>query len=377
MRFNQLFFSLGLFLILFSCNDEDAKNIVKSSTKEITKFVVNGVQGTIDANTKKISLSITTPDVTNLAPTIEVSDKATVNPKSGVAQDFSNPVSYVVTAEDGTTTTYTTTVSVTGQTASSAKAIISFVIGGVQGTIDTNAKKVSLQVPSTDVTNLVPTIEVSDKATVSPKSGIAQDFSNPVSYVVTAEDGSTLTYNVSVMSQMNTNISSFTHDGRRYEIVQEGKSWKDAAAFAVARGGYLVEINNQQEQDAVFQALNNANINANNTVAPDGGGGAYVWLGGNDIATEGDWIWNGDDQGAGTSFWNGPTTGNVVNNAYVNWGRPTNGAPNPNGPFDEPDNFNGSQDALGLSLNGWPLGFAGQWNDVNEGNTLFFVIEYN
>lgn len=52
-------------------------------------------------------------DVTSLAPTIEVSAGATVTPASGVAQDFTNPVTYTVVSEDyATTKTYT--VSVTG-----------------------------------------------------------------------------------------------------------------------------------------------------------------------------------------------------------------------------------------------------------------------
>lgn len=49
---------------------------------------------------------------------------------------------------------------------------------------------------------LVPTIKISDKATVSPASGVAQDFSSPVTYTVTSEDGIvTATYTVSVGGQ--------------------------------------------------------------------------------------------------------------------------------------------------------------------------------
>ncbi|WP_418549289.1 PCMD domain-containing protein [Parabacteroides goldsteinii] len=49
---------------------------------------------------------------------------------------------------------------------------------------------------------LVPTIKISDKATVSPASGVAQDFSSPVTYTVTSEDGIvTATYKVSVGGQ--------------------------------------------------------------------------------------------------------------------------------------------------------------------------------
>ena len=43
----------------------------------------------------------------------------------------------------------------------------------------------------------------------------------------------------------------------------------------------------------------------------------------------------------------------------------------------EPDDFLSAQDALAMSVDGWPLGSAGQWNDLDENNTLYFVVEYN
>lgn len=50
-------------------------------------------------------------DITNLAPTITVSEGATVTPASGVAQDFTNAVTYTVVSEDySTTKTYTVSV---------------------------------------------------------------------------------------------------------------------------------------------------------------------------------------------------------------------------------------------------------------------------
>jgi len=52
-------------------------------------------------------------DLTNLTPTIGVSSGATIAPASGESQDFSEPVDYVVTAEDQTTEkTWTVTVSI-------------------------------------------------------------------------------------------------------------------------------------------------------------------------------------------------------------------------------------------------------------------------
>lgn len=160
------------------------------------------------------------------------------------------------------------------------------------------------------------------------------------------------------------NVYAFVYNGNTYEIIKENKTWIDAAACAVERGGYLTEINDASEQDAIYFELNtNANIDVNNTIAPDGGGGSYVWLGANDLQEEGAWMWDGHHDNNGVQFWQGTTSGNPVGGLYSNWGN-------------EPDNWNG-QDALAISLNGWPLGLASQWNDVDHTNELYFVVEYS
>ena len=160
------------------------------------------------------------------------------------------------------------------------------------------------------------------------------------------------------------NIFSFTLNGSLYELVKENKTWTDAAACAVERGGKLSEINNGLEQDLLYnQLVNVAGINISNTVAPDGGGASYVWIGGNDMATEGAWIWDGANTGSGDQFWQGTSTGNQVGGLFNNWGN-------------EPDDFGTGQDGLGFAITDWPLGIKGQWNDVNDQNTLYYLIEY-
>lgn len=47
---------------------------------------------------------ITQEELKGLIPTIKVSDKATITPESGIAQDFSSEVTYTVVSEDGVTT---------------------------------------------------------------------------------------------------------------------------------------------------------------------------------------------------------------------------------------------------------------------------------
>lgn len=51
-----------------------------------------------------------------------------------------------------------------------------------------------------NIAQLIPTIEISPRATISPAAGIPTDFSGPVVYTVTAEDGTTKTFTVAVSS---------------------------------------------------------------------------------------------------------------------------------------------------------------------------------
>jgi len=67
------------------------------------------------------------------------------------------------------------------------------------GVINEAAKTITVEVPAgTNVTALVPTILVSPLAEVSPATGVAQNFTNPVQYTVTAPNGSTAVYTVTV-----------------------------------------------------------------------------------------------------------------------------------------------------------------------------------
>lgn len=99
-----------------------------------------------------------------------------------------------------------------------------------------------------------------------------------------------------------------------------------------------------------------------NTIAPDGGGAAYVWLGGTDESIEGSWIWDKSKQAISTS--------------RDEWGSGILGS--------EPDNFNGNQDNLAFGLENWPAdsspagyGEFGQWNDINGSNELFSLVEFD
>lgn len=279
-----------------SCKDKE------SPDKQIIAFDFAGlnVQGVIDHEANTIYLTVPDgTDLTALTPIITVSEKASVNPPSEQEQDFTNPVVYTVTAEDGSIQEYTVVVSydpvitdfsfedfsppidadiegneitltvpygsdvshviatfvattdsitvdgllqISGETAndfslpviytlhaidgssidytvnveftepSTEKRLLSLSIATVcqyssaidtveyiKGDVNHSENSVSLKVPyGTDITDMLPVLRISSKATVSPQSKVAQDFSEPLTYTVTAEDGSTEDYTVSV-----------------------------------------------------------------------------------------------------------------------------------------------------------------------------------
>jgi len=95
------------------------------------------------------------------------------------------------------------------QAVNPAKAITAFTIPGQTGTttISESDHTVSLTVSfGTVITSLIPTITITG-ASVSPLSGVAQNFTNPVTYTVTAADGSTQNYIVTVNISINPDIA--------------------------------------------------------------------------------------------------------------------------------------------------------------------------
>ena len=194
---------LALFAVSFFMNACDVMEEPyiqgADNEKQILQFEVDGVIGFIDEDAHIVRLDFEAgTDVSHLTPTIMVSTYATIEPESGVPQDFTHPVSYTVMAMNGTTVQYMVEAIVHDD--DNEKSILSFTIDDVDGVINEATKMVVVTMPEgTEVSQLVPTIEVSEGATVNPASGEAQDFTNPVTYTVTAKNSTTAAYTVTVI----------------------------------------------------------------------------------------------------------------------------------------------------------------------------------
>jgi autotransporter-associated beta strand protein len=94
--------------------------------------------------------------------------------------------------------------------ASSAKDILSCDFGALGAGTIVGTNITLTAPPNQSVTALAPTFTISPLATLSPASGTARNFTNPQTYTVTAQDGITQVYTVTVQSYNTwTNSASF------------------------------------------------------------------------------------------------------------------------------------------------------------------------
>ena len=164
----------------------------------------------------------------------------------------------------------------------------------------------------------------------------------------------------------------FEHGGHTYRLVELPATWAEATSAAKAMTlagdpGYLARIDSAAENQAILEAVISHLSPAQlaNSIPNDGSEAAFVWLGGSDAGREGQWTWTNN----GDLFWQGDFNGAPVSGSYTNWGI-------------QPDDAAGAENALAMSLAGWPepfydLGAIGQWNDLQAGNRLVYVIEFD
>ena len=281
MKSQKVYISVVLLLIALmyvACSSDDGNNgntpPEESNEKQITGFMFSAsanpeletnVNGTIDQDDRTVIVAAPYgTDLTSLIPAIQLSEGASHTPSG--EQDFTNPVSYIVTAENGTSNTYTVTVNVAPSTEAS---IMNFsflaenneqLTADVIATIDQGTQMISVILPEdTEVTGLIPTIEISEGATIDPIG--TQDFSTTVTYTVTSLSGSiSTTYDVYVTVEEgeevelgNKNILMFVSHEDTYhsEYIVMRK--------ALEAAGYTVDIRSSNAQPAEIYTQNSIN----------------------------------------------------------------------------------------------------------------------
>ncbi|WP_194524471.1 Ig-like domain-containing protein [Zobellia roscoffensis] len=185
----------------------------RSSENDITQFTLSPTSGNATLDDVNHTATITVPFGTDLlvAPTnLVVSTGATVSPLGNVERDFSNPVNYTVTAENGDSQVWQVIANVEADTRSSENDITQFTLSPTSGnaTLDDVNHTATITVPfGTDLLVAPTNLVVSTGATVSPLGNVERDFSNPVNYTVTAENGDSQVWQVIVNVEADTRSS--------------------------------------------------------------------------------------------------------------------------------------------------------------------------
>ncbi|KQC28666.1 DUF5018 domain-containing protein [Flagellimonas eckloniae] len=220
---SEQFFFFYIFFVFLSCGKDEPEVITViepyvseplSTENLITSFnlILNGEEqlGTIDQSIRLISFETAGADIKALSPKIEYSDKATISPSPDVEQNFEEEVAYTVLAENGEPNVYR--VNVNNRPLSDANEILSFKITlnnqVIEANIDDELNEISFNAGSIDISNIVPSIEISEHAIVFPESDIAQDFNNLNKYTVTAENGAQVEYKIVVNKPRITGFST-------------------------------------------------------------------------------------------------------------------------------------------------------------------------
>lgn len=221
----SIYFSLLLLSVCFlSCSNNDES---KKSANEIISFMVSEQMSSAIINSESATVIViidSLADLTRLMPEIIVSEAASIEPLSGIETNFSaGMVKYTVTAQNGDKKDWM--VSVEKQKNTEAQ-ILSYYFRGIEGEPIYSDSTIIIEAKiSTNMVSVKPTIQVSPKATISPKSGEQVDFSNqPVAYLVTSESGLVKKWTVSVTKPKiyEADILMFTVPNQIGETVFEG-----------------------------------------------------------------------------------------------------------------------------------------------------------
>lgn len=76
-------------------------------------------------------------------------------------------------------------------------------------------------------------------------------------------------------------IYEFYYHGKKYEFVQQKKDWSQATLCAYERGGYLITIEDKEENDAIVNYLTNEfkDSEGNSIIDGDSHTNHLIWLG--------------------------------------------------------------------------------------------------
>lgn len=287
-----LFLAISLSAIFQGCSSDS-----KSSECDLLsfEFKTSHNSGKLSENCEAtitgLQVAVTVPagtDLSSLVPAFVSSGtsvRVNSSPQtSGVtAQNFSSTVVYTVVAENGSSKEYTVTVT---RRLSSDKQITSFVFDkaknprlsqSVSGVINQTARTIVVELPSgTSLLGLIPTfvttgVRVAANGVPQTSGVTANNFVNPLTYSVTAEDNSTFSYTVTVTAESSASIVSFSIEKTNNPSLYASIPFEIDHTNRTITGSMLYWINSAQPDRLIANfTFNGVSLKVNGTMQTSG-----------------------------------------------------------------------------------------------------------
>ena len=191
---NQVFVIVLSLIFMIGC-DDNTTSLQLGGDTWLKSLKIDDFQGIIDNSNKTVVIEVPVAYNTEAMKitAMEISEGAEASMKVGDVVNFSFPQTIKVTNGDAFFE-YTVTVK------HDEAKITSFKLNdNYTGIIDEENLSIQVRVPtSVNIKSLIPTIETTEGATVTPASGQAVDFTNPVEFTVNY-GSATSTYTVTVV----------------------------------------------------------------------------------------------------------------------------------------------------------------------------------
>lgn len=159
---------------------------------------INGeeISGEIDEYEKTVTFNLAGAELDGLTPTVEISENATISPSTDTPQNFNDLVAYTIIASNGTPSIYRIIVNNRPLSEENSISFFSVSDGNTvsEANIDEESGIISFNFGALDRSNLTSEIIIPEYAKISPEIGSIQDFSEPITYEVIAENGDKKSY---------------------------------------------------------------------------------------------------------------------------------------------------------------------------------------
>lgn len=201
---------LFVFISFFSCNEKDAQNELLSGN-DITSLIVSSGEieytVTISGTNINIVLPYNVTTTNNLLIEILTSQGATISPNPDKITSITSPIQFTITAENGDKKVYNVVLS---REESPENNITGVILKNNNNNEETNADidqdsgLINRELPlNWSLTNVTAEMIISDFATIAPDPSTISDYSEPVNFVVTAENGTVKNYQILLSKQLS------------------------------------------------------------------------------------------------------------------------------------------------------------------------------